>query len=165
MSTSLAMISGNASLNPVGTPDEDQIIEQALVILEQRVFTRGPSLQSPEDVRNFLQLKIAAQPHEVFGAVFLDSKHQVLAYEPLFQGTIDSASVYPRVVLKRCMDHNAAALVLCHNHPSGCTEPSTADETLTQRLKEVLGQVDIRLLDHFIIGKGDPYSFAEHGLI
>ena len=112
MSTSLAMISGNASLNPVGTPDDDQIIEQALLILEQRVFTRGPSLQSPEDVRNFLQLKIAAQPHEVFGAVFLDSKHQVLAYEPLFQGTIDSASVYPRVVLKRCMDHNAAALVL-----------------------------------------------------
>ena len=89
----------------------------------------------------------------------------MLAYEPLFQGTIDSASVYPRVVLKRCMDHNAAALVLCHNHPSGCTEPSTADETLTQRLKEILGQVDIRLLDHFIIGKVDPYSFAEHGLI
>ncbi|AIL62237.1 JAB domain-containing protein [Pseudomonas alkylphenolica] len=86
MSTSLAMISGNAALNPVGTPDDDQIIEQALVILEQRVFTRGPSLQSPEDVRNYLQLKIAAQPHEVFGAVFLDSKHQVLAYEPLFSG-------------------------------------------------------------------------------
>ncbi len=74
------MISRNASLNPVGTPD-DQIIEQALLILEQRVFKRGPSLQSPEDVRNFLQLKIAAQPHEVFGAVFLDAKHQVLAYE------------------------------------------------------------------------------------
>lgn len=164
MTTSLAMI-GGTPLSPVALPDDDWIIRQAFVILERRVFRRGPMLQSPTDVRDFLRIKLAAEPHEVFAAVFMDAKHQVLAYEPLFYGTIDATTVYPRVVLKRALDHNAAALVLCHNHPSGCTDPSAADKTLTQRLKEVLAQVDIRVLDHFIVGQGQPYSFAEAGLI
>jgi DNA repair protein RadC len=105
------------------------------------------------------------EPHEVFGCLFLDSKHRVLAFEILFHGSIRSADVHPRQVVKRALAHNAAALILCHNHPSGVTDPSQADQHLTKVLKESLRLVDVIVLDHFIIGDGDPLSMVEAGLM
>ncbi|CAB5671131.1 DNA repair protein RadC [Delftia tsuruhatensis] len=145
--------------------DDDLIIQQAIAILEHRLFQRGPRLSGPKDVCAFLRLQLVAQEHEVFAAVFLDSQHQVLAYERLFQGSIDITTVYPRVILKRALEHGASAVVLCHNHPSGDTQPSAADRRLTEHVQTVLQLIEVRLLDHLIIGKGQPYSFAESGLI
>ncbi|MHB0818451.1 RadC family protein [Stutzerimonas stutzeri] len=142
---------------------ENQVIEEALRILDRRLFNRGPALVKPESVARYLKLKLAHLEHEVFGVVFLDSKHRALTFEILFQGTIDGASVYPRQIVKRALANNAAALILVHNHPSGCSEPSDADRTLTHRLKEALALVDVRVLDHFIVGAGIPLSMAEHG--
>jgi len=124
---------------------------------------RDSALESPQAVRDYLKALLRHEPHEVFGCLFLDAKHRVLAFEALFQGSIDSASVYPRQVVKRALAHNAAALILTHNHPSGIAEPSQADQVLTQRLKEALALVEVRVLDHFIIGDGEPLSMAEHG--
>ena len=124
---------------------------------------RDSALESPQAVRDYLKALLRHEPHEVFGCLFLDAKHRVLAFEALFQGSIDSASVYPRQVVKRALAHNAAALILTHNHPSGVAEPSQADKVLTQRLKEALALVEVRILDHFIIGDGEPLSMAEHG--
>lgn len=120
-------------------------------------------LENPLAVRDYLKSMLRHEPHEVFGCLFLDSKHRVLAFESLFRGSIDCTSVYPRQVVKRALAHNAAALILCHNHPSGSTEPSQADRLLTKRLQEALGLVDVRVLDHFIVGDGDPLSMAEYG--
>ncbi|KPU61820.1 DNA repair RadC family protein [Pseudomonas fluorescens] len=103
------------------------------------------------------------EPHEVFGCLFLDSRHQVLGFEPLFRGSIDNTSVHPREVVKRALANNAAALILCHNHPSGNSDPSQADRVLTKRLQKALELIDVRVLDHFIIGDGDPLSMAEYG--
>ena len=116
-------------------------------------------------VRDYLRMKLVVEPNEVFAVVFLDSQHQVLAYEPLFKGTVDQTSVYPRVVVQRALALNASALILAHQHPSGVTEPSAADRALTDRLQTALALVDIRVVDHFVIGKGTPYSFAESGLL
>jgi DNA repair protein RadC len=124
---------------------------------------RDSALESPQAVRDYLKALLRHEPHEVFGCLFLDAKHRVLAFEALFQGSIDSASVYPRQVVKRALAHNAAALILTHNHPSGIAEPSQADQVLTQRLKDALALVEVRVLDHFIIGDGEPLSMAEHG--
>ena len=126
---------------------------------------RGDALTSPGAVRAFLRSQLAALPHEVFACLFLDNQHRVIAFEELFRGTIDSASVYPREVLKRALAHNAAALILTHNHPSGVAEPSQADLQLTRRLRESLALLDIRVLDHLVIGDGDPVSMAERGLL
>ncbi|MCY1506803.1 hypothetical protein D9M68_410600 [compost metagenome] len=116
-------------------------------------------------MRDYLKARLRHEPHEVFGCLFLDSKHRVLAFEALFQGTVDGASVYPRQVVKRALAHNAAAVILTHNHPSGVAEPSQADRVLTQRLKEALGYVDVRVLDHFVVGDGEPLSMAERGWV
>ncbi|ARU90397.1 DNA repair protein RadC [Pseudomonas sp. M30-35] len=124
---------------------------------------RDDALQSPQAVRDYLKSVLRHEPHEVFGCLFLDAKHRVIAYESLFTGSIDSASVYPRQVVKRALAHNAAALILAHNHPSGVAEPSQADKVLTQRLKAALELVEVRVLDHFIVGEGEPLSMAEHG--
>jgi DNA repair protein RadC len=124
---------------------------------------RDSALESPQAVRDYLKAQLRHEPHEVFGCLFLDSKHRVLAFEILFRGTIDSASVYPRQVVKRALNHNAAALILTHNHPSGVSEPSQSDRILTQRLKDALGLIDVRVLDHFIVGDGEPLSMAEMG--
>ncbi|EJM24497.1 DNA repair protein radc [Pseudomonas sp. GM21] len=121
------------------------------------------ALENPQAVRDYLKSMLRHEPHEVFGCLFLDSKHQVLTFEVLFRGSIDNASVYPRQVVKRALAHNAAALILCHNHPSGNSDPSQADRLLTKRLQEALGLIDVRVLDHFIIGDGDPLSMAEYG--
>jgi DNA repair protein RadC len=123
------------------------------------------ALTTPQAVRDYLALELRGLAREVFACLFLDSQHRVLAFEVLFQGTLDSTSVHPREVVKAALRHNAAALILAHNHPSGVAEPSAADRHITQRLKEALALVEVRLLDHFIIGGGTPLSFAERGLL
>lgn len=142
---------------------ENRVINEALQILDRRLFSRGPELTTPSVVAEYLKLLLVQQEHEVFAVVFLDAKHRVLQFEVLFHGSIDSASIYPRQVVKRALAHNAAAVILSHNHPSGCPEPSLADRVLTARLKEALGLVDVRVLDHFIVGEGRPLSLAEYG--
>ncbi|SEL21654.1 DNA repair protein RadC [Atopomonas hussainii] len=124
---------------------------------------RDSALESPQAVRDYLKARLRHEPHEVFACLFMDSKHRVLAFERLFEGSIDAAAVYPRQVLKRALAHNAAALIITHNHPSGVAEPSEADRQLTLRLKEALALVDVRLLDHFVVGEGEPLSLAERG--
>jgi len=153
------------SLAVIASQDEDWIIRQAIALLEKRIFNAGPMLTSPAAVRDYLQLKLVGEPSEVFAVVFLDSQHQVLSYEPLFKGSIAQTSVYPRVIVQRALALNAAAVILAHQHPSGMTEPSSADRKLTEQLETTLRLVEIRVLDHIIIGKGKPYSFAETGLL
>ena len=128
-------------------------------------LSRDSVLESPTAVREYLKAQLRHEEHEVFGCLFLDAKHRVLAFEALFHGTIDGANVYLRQVVKRALAHNAAALILCHNHPSGSVEPSQADCRLTGQIKEALALVDVRVLDHFIIGEGVPLSMAERGLL
>lgn len=128
-------------------------------------FRRGSALTSPAAAKDALMLRLGDYEHEVFACLFLDNRHRILRWVELFRGTIDGASVYPREVVKEALAVNAAAVILCHNHPSGIAEPSEADRSLTQRLKHALGTVDIRVLDHFVIGGEDLYSFAEHGLL
>ena len=128
-------------------------------------LARGQVLGSPADVRKFLQLKLRCLPHEVFACLFLDNQHAVIGYEELFRGTIDGASVYPREVVKRCLALNAAAVIFAHNHPSGIAEPSRADEAITLRLRDALALVDIRVVDHLIVGGPDCTSLAERGLL
>ncbi|MET0068182.1 MAG: DNA repair protein RadC [Candidatus Thiodiazotropha sp.] len=123
------------------------------------------SLTSPQQSREYLKTRLRHYRHEVFACLFLDNRHRVLGYEELFRGTIDGASVHPREVVKSALQHNAAALILAHNHPSGVAEPSQADQAITQTLKSALSLVDIRVLDHIIIGEGTPVSLAERGLM
>lgn len=125
---------------------------------------RGDSLSSPEDTRQFLSSQLRDYPHEVFAVLFLDQRHRVIRFEEMFRGTIDGANVYPREVVKKALEHNAAAVIFAHNHPSGVAEPSQSDERITKRLKEALSLVDIRVLDHFVVGD-EVVSFAERGLL
>lgn len=125
----------------------------------------GDALSSPQQVRDYLALQLGTLPHEVFMVLFLDAQNRVLAHEILFSGTLTQTSVYPREVVKRSLHHNAAALILAHNHPSGVSEPSRADQLLTQNLKQALALVDIRVLDHFIVAGNQTLSFAERGLL
>ena len=122
-----------------------------------------PLFDSPDAVRDFLRIDLGARPHEVFVALFLDAQHRLLGAEELFRGTLAQTSVYPREVVKRALEINAAAVVFAHNHPSGLAEPSRADELLTQALCSALALVDIRTLDHFIVAGHRVYSFSEHG--
>jgi len=153
-----------AVLGTATTAQLKAVLEIGRRLLRQNL-KRGSLLQSPADVRAFLVATLRALPHEVFGCLFLDNRHALISYEELFRGTIDGASVYPREVVKRALTLNAAAVIFAHNHPSGVCEPSTADQRLTQRLKEALETVDIRVLDHFVVGDGEPMSFAERGLL
>jgi DNA repair protein RadC len=123
------------------------------------------ALTSPAVAGDYLRLWLGRRPNEVFAALFLDNRHRVIAAEELFQGTIDGASVHPREVVRRAIAHNAAALIVAHNHPSGVAEPSAADLAITRRLREALALVDIRLVDHLIVGEGAPTSLAERGLL
>ena len=125
---------------------------------------RGDSLTSPQETRQFLSSKLRDYTHEVFAVLFLDQRHRVIRFDEMFRGTIDGASVYPREVVKKALEYNAAAVIFAHNHPSGVAEPSQSDERITQRLKEALGLVDIRVLDHFVVGD-EVVSFAERGLL
>ena len=126
---------------------------------------RESAMDSPGTVRRYLKAMLRHEVSEVFGCLFLDTKHRPLAFEILFRGTIDRASVYPREVVRRALLHNAAALILCHNHPSGNSEPSQDDVHLTLSLKRGLALIDVRVLDHIIIGDGEPLSMVEHGWI
>lgn len=144
---------------------ENEMIQEALDILDRRLFTSAFPLVCPGDVAAYLKLKLAAEAHEAFGVIFLNAKHQPLAFEILFRGSVDCATIHPRQIFKRALAHNAAAMIISHNHPSGCTEPSNADISLTERIKESLRLVDVRLIDHFVVGSGKPLSFAEKGLL
>lgn len=126
---------------------------------------RGEALQSPCDTLDYLQASLRDRPYEVFCCLFLDNRHRVLAFEELFRGTLNGTAVYPREVVKRALALNAAAAILVHNHPSGVAEPSQADEVLTERLQEALSLVEVRLLDHIVVGDGETVSFSERGLI
>jgi DNA repair protein RadC len=129
-------------------------------------LNRTDALTSPDLTRRYLVSRLRGYPHEVFALLLLDNQHRVLAWEELFRGTIDGANVYPREVVKVALASNAAAVIFAHNHPSGVAEPSSADRQITDRLRKALELVDIRVLDHFIVGDGErAYSFAEHGLI
>lgn len=142
---------------------------QAVLEMSRRYLrenlARGDALTSPERTRDYLKARLCNYPYEVFACLFLDNHHRVIEYEELFRGTIDGASVHPREVVRRALHHNAAALILAHNHPSGVSEPSRSDRQITQRLKQALALVDIRVLDHFVIGDGPPRSLAEMGLL
>jgi len=142
---------------------------QAAVEVSRRhmleTLQRSDVLSSPQDVRDYLSLHLAGLPHEVFSALFLDNRHRVIAFKELFRGTIDSAAVYPREVVKLCLSCNAAAVIFAHNHPSGVAEPSDTDVRLTRKLIDALALVDIRVLDHLVIGQGVQTSLAERGLM
>jgi len=126
---------------------------------------RGDILSSPDATRAYLVDQLRNYQHEVFACLFLDNQHHIIEFEELFRGTIDSTSVYPREVVKQALFYNAAAVIFAHNHPSGISEPSQADKLITQKLIQALKLLDIRVLDHFIIGDGRPYSFSENGLL
>jgi DNA repair protein RadC len=142
----------------------EQILEEARRVIDLKT-QRGEAFTSPELVKEYLITKLAGFEHEVFAALFLDAKHQLIQYVEMFRGSIDSASVYPREVVKEALHHNAAAVIFAHNHPSGNPEPSQADKTLTQRLKEALMLIEVRSLDHIVVGGRQTVSFAERGLI
>jgi DNA repair protein RadC len=160
----LKLFCQHAGLGPAKYVQLQAVMEMARRHLYEDL-KRGDALTSPGAVRQYLKSRLLALPHEVFACLFLDNQHRVIAFEELFRGTLDSASVYPREVMKRALAHNAAALILTHNHPSGVAEPSQADLHLTRRLREALALVDIRVLDHLVIGDGEPVSLAERGLI
>jgi DNA repair protein RadC len=143
---------------------ESEILDWANAILENR-FQRSHYLTNPGVTKDYLRSTLAHKKREVFAMVFLDNQHAVIGLEVLFYGTIDSASVYPREVVKAALDYNAAAVILAHNHPSGSAEPSCADHHITKRLSAALKTVDIRVLDHLIIGGTNSTSLAERGLL
>lgn len=140
------------------------VLELARRALAEQLRAREV-FESPEAVKHYLQLHLADKAHEVFAVLFLDSQHRLIAMEELFRGTLTQTSVYPREVVLHALRHQAAALVLAHNHPSGTVQPSRADEALTQTLKAALALVDVRVLDHVIVGPGQALSMAEKGLL
>lgn len=142
----------------------DEIIQQAERIIEQR-FSQQHKLSSPNDARQYFIFKLALLEHEVFSVLLLDNQHRLLGYEQLFRGSLREVNIYPREVVKLSLRYNAAALILVHNHPSGDTEPSTADCNITQRLKAALDLIDVRILDHFIVAGSQTTSLAERGLL
>ena len=151
------------TLDEAARKQEDNTIKAALDILNARLKNDNFTITSPGDTKNFLALKMSHLEHEVFSVMLLSNRHQMIKYVELFRGTIDGASVYPREVLKLALKHNAAALIVAHNHPSGVAEPSQSDLNITKRLKDALAMVDIRLLDHFIVGHNSTLSLAERG--
>jgi DNA repair protein RadC len=133
--------------------------------LLQADLERGAALSDPQSAGRYFAQRLRGLPQEVFAALFLDTRHRVIAYEELFQGTLDGAEVHPREVVRRALGHNAAAVIVAHNHPSGNPEPSAADRAVTLRLKQALALVELRLLDHFVIGDGPPVSLAARGWV
>jgi len=143
----------------------DDIINQAIDILYSRMTVPDFFATSPSDTRKYVMLKLAELEHEVFGVLFLSNRHGLIKYEEMFRGTIDSAVIYPREVIKRALQLNAAALILVHNHPSGDPEPSSADYTITRKIKDAANLLDIRVLDHLVVGRDEVISLAESGAI
>ncbi len=124
---------------------------------------RGTGLGCPTDTRRFLSACLRRHEHEVFACLFLDNRHRLIRFEELFRGTVNGASVYPREIAKRALHHNAAAIIIAHNHPSGVAEPSQADRAITTRIRDAMALIDVRLMDHFVVGDGEIVSFAERG--
>ena len=162
---SAGYVTGRAEPNAPTREQEDIVIEQALAILDMRMFRHGEALTSPRDSAAYLKLKLSGYQWEVFGVLFLDNRHRVLAFEEMFRGTLDGASVHPREVVRAALNHNAAAVILAHNHPSGVSEPSAADRSITRQLRDALQLIGVRVLDHLVIGAGEPTSMAARGLI
>lgn len=140
-----------------------QVLIETAKQLVSESFHRTATLSSPAVTRDFLTLELAQEEREIFGVIFADSQHRVLSFEKMFQGSIDSTTVHPREVVKRSLELNAAAVILTHNHPSGLAEPSAADRQMTQRLNSALQLVDVRILDHMVVGGTQIVSFAERG--
>ncbi|UOB57001.1 DNA repair protein RadC [Burkholderia pyrrocinia] len=147
------------------TVKEQNLIQRAIKVLESRLFQRDAVLNGVDDVRQYVRLKLGTNVNEAFAILCLDNAHRVICFETLFKGTIDQAAVYPRVILQRALANNAAAVILVHNHPSGRTDPSAADRTITAQITSALSSIGIPVLDHFIVGQGEPYSFAQAGLL
>ena len=145
----------------VATPEEILVAAEHVI---NRRYRRGIAIAKPADANQLFMQKLAKREQEVFAGLLLDNKHRVITYEEFFYGTIDSASVHPRVIVQCAIRHNAAAMIVAHNHPSGSPEPSRADETITLRIKEALNLVDVRLVDHVIVGE-HCVSFAERGVL
>ncbi len=150
-----------ADLNPA---DQDAVIALALSILRRR-HRRGRLIANVADTQAYLRLKLKDHKGEVFGALFLDTRHRLIELVELFQGSVDQSAVYPRVVAQRALELNAAAVIFFHNHPSGVAEPSHSDEAITQRLRDALALLDVRVLDHYVVANGGAVSFAERGLL
>ncbi|MFL9799178.1 DNA repair protein RadC [Vibrio cyclitrophicus] len=148
---------------PFKSSELNELLERAADALAAK-YKREGTFTNPTNVKEYLKLKLGAHDREVFAVMFLDNQHQLISFEELFFGTIDAASIYPREVLKAALNHNAAAVVFAHNHPSGVAEPSHADRRITQRLVDALKLVDIRVLDHIVVGE-DCVSFAEKGWV
>ena len=147
--------------------DNTGLIAAALELNRRYLYEsvkRNDALCSPAQTRAFLSAQLSDYKHEVFAVLFLDNRNRVISFDKMFNGTIDGASVYPREIVRACINHNAAAVIFAHNHPSGVAEPSRADEQITSRLKEALALIDVRVLDHFVVGD-TIVSFAERGLI
>lgn len=168
-------------LNPLLSANESEFCEHAglgpakyaqlCAVLEmskrfyQHELTKSISLTSSNAAADYLIQLLRNLPYEAFMVIYLDSQHQLISCEELFRGTINSANVYPREIVREVIKHNAAAVILSHNHPSGIAQPSDADRRITTRIVDALLLIDVVVLDHFIIGKNDPYSFADHGLL
>ena len=144
--------------------EKSSVVKLALAVLTSR-YRPGRAFTSPEDIEGFLRLKLTGRHNEVFGIIFLDTRHRLIAIEELFKGTVDGAAVYPRVVVQKALEKNAAAVVLFHNHPSGVAEPSESDRSITQKLSRALALIDVRLLDHLVVTDGDFVSLAARGWI
>jgi len=142
----------------------EDVVEAAKAIMNRRL-KRGATLTSPRVVRDYLAMRLGTLEYETFAVLLLDSRHRLIEFVELFRGTIDGASVHPREVVKLALQKNAAALILCHPHPSGVCEPSRADELITTRLRDALALVDIRVVDHIIVAGGEVVSLAERGLL
>jgi DNA repair protein RadC len=147
-------------------PAKYALLQAVLELARRHVgegLTRSDVMKNPAETERYLSSRLRDYPYEVFACLFLDTRHRVISYEELFQGTIDSATVHPREVVRRALAHNAAAVILAHNHPSGLAEPSEADRRITGRLKDALGLIDVRVLDHFVIGDHQAFSFSQRG--
>jgi DNA repair protein RadC len=160
----LAIRDGAATYNMSELPTSDEVILTALDILAGRL-RYGEPLTQPSAAENYLRLKIGGSERELFYILFLDNRHRVIAEDTLFMGTIDSSEVHPREVIKATLKHNAAAVIISHNHPSGMTEPSAADRAITQRLREALDLIGVRMLDHIIVSPHEATSLANRGWI
>ncbi|MBK9655061.1 MAG: hypothetical protein IPO66_06140 [Rhodanobacteraceae bacterium] len=159
------MATSNLPADPAARIREDRAIGRAVRILERRLRTPGPQVCDVADAGALLRLDLAAEDREHFVALFLDGRHCLIASERLFSGSIAGAQVSPRVVLRRALHHNAAAVIVAHNHPSGNRAPSAMDYDLTEALQTALALIDVRLMDHLIVGRGEPFSFARTGFL